>query len=185
MFHESTGQAAALYQATWIRQAGAEVVLVAPMPASIVPRESNAHREATGKLFFQTQAIASILPSALPMGKADNQILGVVREMQDQHPDKMVVLVSKDINMRIKARTMGLPAEDYFNDQVLEDTDLLYTGVLQLPDDFWDRHGKGVESWQQGGHTYYRVTGPLVSSLVRNRPRGGQSRLGSYVSSTR
>jgi len=50
MFHESTGQAAALYQATWIRQGAAEVVLVAPMPASIVPRETNAHREASGKL---------------------------------------------------------------------------------------------------------------------------------------
>jgi len=50
MFHESTGQAAALYQATWIRQNGSEVVLVAPMPASIVPRETNAHREASGKL---------------------------------------------------------------------------------------------------------------------------------------
>ena len=50
MFHESSGQAAALYQATWIRQGGAEVVLVAPMPASIVPREPNAHREAQGRL---------------------------------------------------------------------------------------------------------------------------------------
>lgn len=50
MFHESTGQAAALYQATWIRQNSAEVVLVAPMPASIVPREPNAHREASGRL---------------------------------------------------------------------------------------------------------------------------------------
>jgi len=50
MFHESTGQAAALYQATWIRQNGAEVVLVAPMPASIVPREPNAHRDASGRL---------------------------------------------------------------------------------------------------------------------------------------
>ena len=50
MFHESTGQAAALYQATWLRQAGNEVVLVAPMPASIVPREPNAHREASGRL---------------------------------------------------------------------------------------------------------------------------------------
>lgn len=50
MFHESTGQAAALYQATWIRQNGSEVVLVAPMPASIVPREPNAHREASGRL---------------------------------------------------------------------------------------------------------------------------------------
>lgn len=50
MFHESTGQAAALYQATAVRQNGAEVVLVAPMPASIVPREPNAHRDASGRL---------------------------------------------------------------------------------------------------------------------------------------
>ncbi|MBX3225786.1 MAG: hypothetical protein KIT84_30585 [Labilithrix sp.] len=50
MFHESTGHSAALYQATWISQNGSEVVLVAPMPASIVPREPNAHREAHGRL---------------------------------------------------------------------------------------------------------------------------------------
>jgi hypothetical protein len=50
MFHESAGQAAALYQATWIKQAGAEVVLVAPMPASIIPREPGAHRDASGRL---------------------------------------------------------------------------------------------------------------------------------------
>lgn len=50
MFHESTGQAAALYQATWVRQSGKEIVLVAPMPASIVPREPNAHKEASGRL---------------------------------------------------------------------------------------------------------------------------------------
>ncbi len=83
------------------------------------------NRDAQGRLFFQTQAVAPMLPSSLPMGKADNQILGVVRAMQDQLPDRQVVLVSKDINMRIKAHTMGLPAEDYFNDQVLENTDLL------------------------------------------------------------
>ena len=127
------------------------------------------NRDAQGRLFFQTQAVAPMLPSSLPMGKADNQILGVVRAMQDQLPDRQVVLVSKDINMRIKAHTMGLPAEDYFNDQVLEDTDLLYTGVLQLPADFWEKHGKGVESWQQGGQTFYRINGPLVSSLLLNQ----------------
>ncbi len=127
------------------------------------------NRDAQGRLFFQTQAIAPMLPSTLPMGKADNQILGVVRVMQDQLPDRQVVLVSKDINMRIKARTMGLPAEDYFNDQVLEDTDLLYTGVMQLPADFWEKHGKGIESWQQGGQTFYRISGPLVSSLLLNQ----------------
>ena len=126
-------------------------------------------REAAGKLFFQTQAFAAMLPSSLPMGKADNQILGVVRALQDQQPGREVVLVSKDINMRIKAHALGLPAEDYFNDQVLEDTDLLYTGMLELPADFWDKHGKGVESWQQNGCTLYRISGPLINRLLLNQ----------------
>jgi len=134
-----------------------------------IPLATLGNRDAGGRLFFQTQAIASMLPSSLPMGKADNQILGVVRALQERLHDRQVVLLSKDINMRIKARTMGLPAEDYFNDQVLEDTDLLYTGVARLPDDFWEKHGKGVESWQQGGCTFYRISGPLVSSLLLNQ----------------
>jgi PhoH-like ATPase len=79
-----------------------------------------------------------------------------------------VILVSKDINMRIKARALALSAEDYFNDKVLEDTDLLYTGVRELPADFWDTHGKEMESWQQAGRTFYRVHGPLVPSLLVN-----------------
>ncbi len=134
-----------------------------------IPLAALGNRDAGGRMFFQTQAIASMLPSGLPIGKADNQILGVVRALQERLHDRQVVLVSKDINMRIKARTMGLPVEDYYNDQVLEDTDLLYTGVLRLPDDFWEKHGKGIESWQQGGYTFYRISGPLVSSLLLNQ----------------
>ena len=124
---------------------------------------------ASGRLFLQTEAISVALPAALPTAKGDNQILAVVMFLAERFPQRPVILVSKDINMRIKAHTMGLPAEDYFNDQVLEDTDLLYTGVLQLPADFWEKHGKGVESWQQGGQTYYRISGPLVSSLLLNQ----------------
>lgn len=126
------------------------------------------NKEARGKLYFQTQIMPNLLPLALPAGKADNQILGVVRALQESRPDRRVVLVSKDINMRIKARALGLPAEDYFNDHVLEDTDLLYTGWLSLPTDFWAKHGKGVESWQQQGVTFYRIQGPMVSQLLIN-----------------
>ncbi len=127
------------------------------------------HREAGGKLFFQTMLLDFKLPAGLPQGKADNQILGVVQSLREQHPGREVVLVSKDINMRVKARALGLPAEDYFNDKTLEDGDLLYTGVLPLPADFWDRHGKTMESWQQGGHTFYRISGPLVPALMINQ----------------
>ncbi len=127
------------------------------------------HKDATGKLFFQTTAIASTLPPDLPMGKADNQILGVVRALQDLHKNREVVLVSKDINMRLKARALALAAEDYFNDQVLEDSDLLYSGVLQLPDNFWNKHGKDVESWPQGGTTFYKIHGPMCAQFMVNQ----------------
>ena len=64
-----------------------------------------------------------------------------------------MVLVSKDINMRVKARALGLNAEDYQgNDKTLDDGDLLYAGVLALPQDFWSKSGKNVESWQSGAH---------------------------------
>jgi PhoH-like ATPase len=127
------------------------------------------HREAGGKLYFQTTLLDIKLPAGLPQGKADNQILGVVQSLREQQPGRDIVLVSKDINMRVKARALGLPAEDYTNDKTLEDGDLLYTGVLPLPADFWDRHGKTMESWQQGTHTFYRISGPLVPALLINQ----------------
>ncbi|MBZ8138609.1 ribonuclease [Rubrivivax gelatinosus] len=134
-----------------------------------IPLAKTGHREAGGKLFFQTMLLDVKLPAGLPQGKADNQILGVVQALREQRKDREVVLVSKDINMRVKARALGLPAEDYFNDKTLEDGDLLYTGVLPLPADFWERHGKTMESWQQGGNTFYRISGPLVPALLINQ----------------
>jgi PhoH-like ATPase len=125
-------------------------------------------QSARGRLFLQTEAMNGALPATLASGKTDNQILAVVRSLQEREPQREVVLVSKDINMRIKARALGLAAEDYFNDKVLEDADLLYTGVRPLPKDFWDTHGRDVESWKKDGHTYYRVRGPLVSKLHVN-----------------
>ena len=101
-------------------------------------------RAAGGRLYLQTEAINGELPSNFASGKTDNQILAVVRYLQEKEPQREVVLVSKDINMRIKARALGLPAEDYFNDKVLEDADLLYTGVRPLPRDFWNSHGKDM-----------------------------------------
>jgi PhoH-like ATPase len=145
--------------------------LVTGVEASIdegIALETRSGKDATGRLFLQTEAITHTLPASLPAGKADNQILGVVFHLTKKHPGRQVILVSKDINMRIKARALGLPAEDYFNDKVLEDTDLLYTGTSALPADFWDTHGKGVESWKQGDHTFYRVRGPLCRDWLIN-----------------
>ena len=134
-----------------------------------IPLSALGHSDATGKLFFQTEALPFVPIEGLATGKADNQILGVVKALTERHTDKEVVLVSKDINIRIKAHALGLPAEDYFNDQVIDDADLLYTGSLALPEDFWETHSKNMESWQQAGTSYYRVSGPLCESFHVNQ----------------
>jgi PhoH-like ATPase len=136
-----------------------------------IPLNKLGHQDVSGRLYFQTHLTTATLPEGLPEGKGDNLILAVVSELQQTHPDKEVVLVSKDINMRIKARALGLPAEDYFNDQVLEDRDLMYSGVMTLPADFWPKHGKSMESWadSKSGTMFYRVSGPLVPSMLVNQ----------------
>ncbi len=127
------------------------------------------HHGARGLLFFQTEPLESNLPSSLPQGKADNQILGVVHSLRQRHPEREVILVSKDINMRVKARALGLAAEDYQNDKTLDDGELLYAGALALPQDFWTRQSKTIESWQSGSHTFYRVSGPAVGQFYINQ----------------
>jgi PhoH-like ATPase len=138
--------------------------------------DTTGHREASGKLLFQTAPLEYTLPTSLPQGKADNQILGVVQALRElyaqdapERPKQDVVLVSKDINMRVKARALGLAAEDYQNDKTLDDGELLYSGSLALPADFWTRQSKTVESWQSGSNTFYRVAGPIVPNLYINQ----------------
>ncbi len=131
--------------------------------------DTTGHREAGGCLFFQTKPLDYSLPMSLPQGKADNQILGVVEALRKDYAPREVVLVSKDINMRVKARALGLATDDYQNDKTLEDGDLLYSGSLALPLDFWTRQSKTIESWQQGSATFYRITGPIVGSLLINQ----------------
>jgi len=133
-----------------------------------VPLQSLGNKNATGHLFLQTEFIEHQLPENLANGKADNAILGVVAYLHKQQLKREVTLVSKDINMRIKARALGLNAQDYFNDKVLEDTDLLYTGTMPLADDFWDKHGKDMQSGLQAGHTFYHLNGPLCKDMLVN-----------------
>ncbi|CAM5211002.1 hypothetical protein CDEN61S_02340 [Castellaniella denitrificans] len=133
-----------------------------------VPLDSLGNSDALGSLYFQTRPTDVRLPLELPMGKADNVILGIVHGLCQEDPKREIVLVSKDINMRLKARALALPAEDYLNDHVLDDSDLLYDGVMPLPENFWNKHGKDIESWQQNGLTWYRVRGPLCGQFIVN-----------------
>ncbi len=122
-----------------------------------------------GRLYFQTSAMTALLPESMPGNIVDNAILRIVLALTKELPNIKIILVSKDINMRIKAATLELTAEDYHNDQTLEDIDLLYSGATALDNDFWDEHGTKMESWQEKGRTFYRLEDPLVAEWYPNQ----------------
>ncbi len=122
-----------------------------------------------GKLFFQTRSLAGNLPDSLPGNTPDNSILSAALALQKNMSDHRVTLISKDINLRIKSAIVGVPTEDYNNDKVLDDVSLLYSGARELSDDFWQRHSKDMESWQESGHTFYRIKGPDIANWYPNQ----------------
>ncbi len=62
----------------------------------------------------------------------DNRILSIALYVKEQNPDRPVILVSKDINLRLKAKAFGLPAQDYLTDKVA-DIDILKKDVEEVP----------------------------------------------------
>lgn len=109
---------------------------------------------ATGRLWFQTGDKPAT--NGRLKNIADNQILAASVELRDAGANGKVVLVSKDINLRIKANICQLPAEDYQNDRALDDLKLLYRGYAEMESGFWD-HVEDLESWTEGSDTYYRL----------------------------
>ena len=110
---------------------------------------------AVGKLHFQLKQMEAgkRFGTVLP----DNLILGSILQLKEDNPGVPVVLVSKDINLRIKASICGVEAEDYENDRAIDDFNLLFTGVRELEADFWERHQGNLRSWTDKGRTFYEL----------------------------
>ncbi len=123
----------------------------------------------SGKLFFQTQSLESQLPANLPGNKPDNTILAIAIALRDNPHRQPVTLITKDINLRIKAAALGIDAEDYFNDRAIEDAELLYSGTQELEADFWDRHAEHIDSWQEHGRSFYRIEGKAIAQWHPNQ----------------
>ena len=109
----------------------------------------------TGRLFLQTRTYDDLLPEGLPGSKPDNGILNVAGALHRERPGRSVVIVSRDINLRIKARALGIRAEDYRDDVVLDDVSLLYPGVYRVPDGWWEDRIDAADSWRENGRTFH------------------------------
>lgn len=136
-----------------------------PIPTALSADNEQAK---SGRLFLQTGPIKVDL-SEFNGHLPDNKILSAALSLSKKHEDKDVVLVSKDINLRIKAHVVGLAAEDYSSDKTLDDANLLYPGIEVLPEDFWESHGKNLECEQSNDQTLYSLKGSDLDQFYPNQ----------------
>lgn len=124
-----------------------------------VPLENGRAGTGGGRLYFQTRTSAHELPESLPGHTADNEILNTAVALRRARGNSLVVVVSKDINLRIKARVLGIPAEDYFVDKVLDDVDLLYSGAAEVSAEDVARVERGEAERNAPGSHWFRTDG--------------------------
>ena len=93
----------------------------------------------------------------LPTANNDNRIINDICQYQKMHPGDPVILVTKDINMRLKARGCGIPTEDYHSDQLVSDIGMLTKGYIHYDGNFWDRVDD-VSTIQQNGKTTHTIS---------------------------
>jgi PhoH-like ATPase len=116
-------------------------------------------------------------PSGLDLKKCDNRILSVAYYLKDQNPDPLI-LVTKDLNLRVKAHVLGISAEDFTSDKV--DYSQLYSGAseLYLDTEGLDRFYQDAQlPWPDRFPTPY----PHCFLVVKNQANPSQSALGRYA----
>ncbi len=122
-------------------------------------------RDDTGKPQGHLSILMSRAPdnlATLPIHLNDNKIINDICQLQRQHPEQPVVLITKDINMRLKARGCGIHSEDYHSDQLVTDIDLLNKGYIEFPGSFWDQVD-AVKTERRDKRTYHQI--PKIESL--------------------
>lgn len=142
-----------------------QIVAGLPIPTFTM---NNKKVASSGRIFFQTDEFDTSKPISLPGLNADNTLLATALNLQKKHKNRQVIIVSKDINLRIKAGILGIQAEDYYTDKVLDDVTLLHSGAHIVKNDFWDTHGKDMSSWKNNGKSFYKIIGPSTKEWYTN-----------------
>lgn len=135
-----------------------------------VPLKATEESDVSGYLYFQTDLANSHIPKGLAAGIPDHVILGEVERLAKAKSPQLVILVSKDINIRLKATVLGLTAQDYLNDHTIQDSDYLQTGWIdtQTWSDAQQSELIPLEQWQENGIAYLKLTGSACLNFMIN-----------------
>jgi PhoH-like ATPase len=110
----------------------------------------------TGELDPRTKA-------AFLQDNPDHRILSTALQLQSREPNRLVVLVTKDTNLRMKAKSLGLPAADYSSDKI-ESFDKLYAGKRIIE----DAPPEIISAFYAEGHTVAAAAAPFIENPIPN-----------------
>jgi len=116
-------------------------------------------------LMSETPANVILLPTHLN----DNKILNAVAHLKQRHPGRRVVLITKDINMRLKARGCGIESEDYHSDQLLSDIANLNKGYIEFQSSFWDEVEDVRTEHSNAGPLYHIARTVIAQDVYPNQ----------------
>lgn len=127
---------------------------------------------ASGKIFFQTKPIKMHESIPYEKGENDNRIIAATISLLKNNAENKeyssIIIVSKDTGLRIKTHVLKIESEDYENDKVIEDADLLPPGFIIESNSFWGKYSKDLESWSSKDATYYKVKGDIPETWYPN-----------------
>ena len=122
----------------------------------------------SGRLSIYTDLLMAQELQVFTSNENDNRIINVGLDLQQSHPDTTVVLVTKDINMRLKAKGAGMrKVEDYRTDQLIDDIKYLCKGYVIFPGDFWSQV-TDVQSRQEGRDTIHSIPKSVLPDAYIN-----------------
>jgi len=122
----------------------------------------------SGRLSIYTDLLMVQKLQVFTSNENDNRIINVALDLQQSHPDTTVVLVTKDINMRLKAKGAGMrKVEDYRTDQLIDDIKYLCKGYMMFPGDFWSQV-TDVQSRQEGRDTIHSIPKSVLPDAYIN-----------------
>jgi len=131
-----------------------------------LPETNNDHPSGCLSIFNDYTLAPAV--GTLSFNENDNRIINAALHIQEQHREKKVVLVTKDINMRLKAKGAGLAhVEDYRTDQLIDDIQFLAKGYHKFEGDFW-QHVDDCESETEGRNTTHYVKKSILPSTYMN-----------------
>ncbi len=136
-----------------------------------------------GHLFIETgKEFSEKMKNSFHENIPDHRILAIAEYFFNKYPQQQVILVSKDINLRMKAKSLGIPAEDYKNDQVKDIDDMLNLGIITI-ENFDDSKIAALYQTPTGipaqefmpennyeGHKYFIIKGNSSTVLAHYNP---------------